>query len=429
MKAQTLVVILSMVLSSALAQEKTKEENKQRLDFAKTYFEIGGSFFPSFSSKIWGESGLQSIKNPASVSQYLTWGGFHFWGHTEFYVVIPLNHEVLKPETESNFQLSHSVATGARFFPWAYREHRIRPYVGLNWGALDFQQKGENIEDSPIVSKDFMLGYDVGVLYGHRNFSLRLGFNYFSDHTWNYSLSKTYKTEIKSPSFALQMGLLYAMDFSKENAPATLDRWNSFPEVSHPSFGTAKFGDFFVGVGPSISYSLTKSAYNQEVLPYLKDQMASGNYFDVGAGYHFYQSGAFVALSFRNPKFETRGYGSKQSIQKSSLAFEINKFLTDYSGFAPYVGLNLAYEHLKYREQSQGNAKEYSFNQQWEPGITLGWDIQPGKAEEALILRTNLRWYPFSTFKVEGKRFDFSQLEYNLIQAVFYPDRLKKRKR
>ena len=63
-----------------------------------------------------------------------------------------------------------------------------------------------------------------------------------------------------------------------------------------------------------------------------------------------------------------------------------------------------------------------------EPGLTFGWDIVPGKTNEALILRTNLRWYPFSEFEVNGRKFNFSQLEYNLIQVVFYPERLKKRK-
>lgn len=70
-----------------------------------------------------------------------------------------------------------------------------------------------------------------------------------------------------------------------------------------------------------------------------------------------------------------------------------------------------------------------SFKNKAEPGITFGWDIAPGKTSEALLLRTNLRWYPFSKIEIDHKAFHLSQLEYNLIQVVFYPGRLKNKKR
>ena len=69
------------------------------------------------------------------------------------------------------------------------------------------------------------------------------------------------------------------------------------------------------------------------------------------------------------------------------------------------------------------------FKNKLDAGVTFGWDIVPGKTSEALILRTNLRWYPLSKFEIDGKKFNFSQLEYNLIQVVFYPNRLKKRRK
>ncbi len=135
-----------------------------------------------------------------------------------------------------------------------------------------------------------------------------------------------------------------------------------------------------------------------------------------------------MATSFRNPSFETEGFQAKQQIQKNSLNLEVCKFLTDYSGFAPFVGVNLAFDHLNYKEfGEQLSRKEISTS--WQAGLTFGWDIIPGKTDETFILRTNLRWYPFASLEIDGQAFAFDQLEYNLIQAIFFPSRLARKKK
>jgi hypothetical protein len=194
--------------------------------------------------------------------------------------------------------------------------------------------------------------------------------------------------------------------------------------VFDPSLGNEKFGDFFIAAGPSFSFSLKPSTYSQEQLPYLQDQLSSNGFIDFGIGHHFYKGDFLVALAFRNPTYKTEGFGATQEIKKSSLALEVNKYLVDYSGFAPYVGLNVAYDRLSYEQKIDEQVTKVDVEERFEPGLTIGWDIQPGKASEALILRTNLRWYPLSSFDVDGSTFDFCQLEYNLIQLVFYPGRL-----
>lgn len=424
-----LIAVLIVALNTAFAQTNSVTNEKQRLDFAKTYFELGATLFPSFTGAKLVDNEITTFENSASVNQYLTWGGYHFWGRAEFYVTIPLHQINFKKNNETDFQLIYSATTGARFFPWAYREKKIRPYVGLNWAALDFKQETKPNGNQPVLSKDFMLAYEGGIRYGYRDFSVRLGVNYFADNTWGYPIGKTVKTEIKTPPFAVQVGLTYAMDFTRKTDQKNIDAWNSFPPISKQALGASKFGDVFIGIGPSTSYSLFKSDYNLERLPYLKDKLTSTNYFDIAAGYHFYKAGLFTVLSFRNPKFETEGYGAKQTIRKTSFALEINKFLIDYSGFTPYLGLNIAYDKIHYSENAEGIERKLLFDKNIEPGITFGWDIRPGKNAEALILRTNLRWYPYSSFAVDGIQFNFSQLEYNLIQAVFYPDKLRKRKK
>ncbi len=425
------ILIVFMALASAPlpAQDSLPAaEGKQRLDFARTYFELGATGIPSFTGKRLRDNQVTTFRQPAVVNQYLTWGAFHFWGHAEFYVTFPLERLKVKKNGETDFSLNHAVVTGTRYYPWAVKEKKMAPYLGISWGAIDFRQTIKPEENQPKLSKDFLLNYEAGLLYNYGNFGLRFALNYYPDTKWSYPLSRTLKSEIKTPSLSASLGLLYTFDLSRANKKETVDRWNSYPRSSRLSYKAKRFGNFFLGAGPSLSFSLANSLYNREQLPYLKERLVSGNYFDLALGYHFNKANLFTAVSFRNPKFVTEGYESKQTIRKTSLALEVNGFLTDYSGFAPYIGLNVAFNRLKYHQKVDDAVRNIDFRKRVEPGVTFGWDVVPGKTEEALILRTNLRWYPFSEFKIDNRIFDFRQLEYNLIQVVFYPERWKRKK-
>lgn len=422
----TFFTILFLCYSFNSIGQQGTDKPKERLDFAKTYFELGGNFHPSFTGK--GSANSSTFEHSASFNPYLSWGAFHFWGHAEFYVHFPLTQWNLSSNESHEAELTRFVVTGARFLPWAYEEKKLRPYVGLSWSGFDFKQILDPDEDYPTFTKDFMMVPDAGLLYGYKDFTLRLGVNYFHNNKWDYPVNKTTIKEIKTPKFGLQVGLIYSFEASRTDNAETDKKWNSYPTVSKLSYGASKFGDFFIGIGPSTSFTLQKSTYNQSTFPYLKDQYGSTNYYDIAAGYQFNKANLFTALSFRNPTFETSGYGTTQRIKKTSLALEVNKFLTDYTGFAPYIGVNVAYDRIQYSESVDGNRQSVT-STNIEPGITFGWDIVSGKTDEAFILRTNLRWYPLSSFNVEGKKFDFSQLEYNLIQLVFYPERFLKGKK
>lgn len=423
-----LSVLLVLVFMTGSAQDTTRtNKNRQRLDFAKTYFETGGSYLPAFRGKRMEQGTIRSLDHSTALNQYLTWGAFHFWGHAEFFVNFPMGQLLPQGKVNRSYKLDQSVVTGGRLYPWAMQDGKIRPFVGVNWGALDFKQTADTEQNSPTLAKDFLLNMETGLLYNYKNFGLRLGVNYNADHKWQYPLDKLHKAEIKTPAFTASLGLLYAFDLSKDAKAEDVDKWNNYPTLSKLSSNASRKGDFFIGAGPSISFSLDRSAYLQDKLPYLKDRLASKNYVDIAIGYHLNQANLFTALSFRNPKYRTSGYGDELTIKKSALALEINKFLLDYTGFAPYLGVNLSYDRVRYSETVVGQSYQVTHSDRWEPGITVGWDIVPGKTDEALILRTNLRWYPRSRFEVKGNNFNFKQLEYNLIQVVFYPGRLKRK--
>lgn len=58
----------------------------------------------------------------------------------------------------------------------------------------------------------------------------------------------------------------------------------------------------------------------------------------------------------------------------------------------------------------------------WRPVFVFGWDILPTKLEY-LTLRTNIRYTSSLNIDASGHAVPNIQLEFNIIQLVFYPQR------
>jgi len=428
MKYILLFVIYVIFIKNAYSQDYITQ-GKKRLNFAKTYFELGGHYSPSFGSKSVSLNGnIFDITNPASITPYINVGGFHFWGHADFFISIPLSKINLAENENSDFTISQSVITGARFFPWAIKDNKLRPYIGASWAVVNSKQENLQNNGQPMFSKSKLL-FDGGIIYGKSNYLIRLGVNIYPNTVINYPISKTRFEELKTPNWGAYLGLIYAFEttrsknMEKENA-----KLNELSRVSTPKANALKSRDWFIGIGPSTSFILANSNYNNEMHPYYNKKPISNTFFDVSLGYQFNKKGIITALSYRNPTFTNEAFGTKQTILKSSIVLEAYKFLIDYCGFTPYIGLNIAFDKIFFDEKSA--IKNISFSKNIiTPGVTFGWDILPGKTEQWFLLRTNLRWFPFESFDVNNLTYSLNQIEYNVIQAVFYPSRFKNAKR
>lgn len=428
MKKVLFYVIAVLATKSTPAQEYITE-GKKRLNFAKTYFELGGQYSPGFSSKKIGANQLvQPVTNPASIVPYLNIGAMHFWGHADFFISIPLSQINLTKSNSTDFTLNQSVVTGARFLPWAYKDNKIRPYTGASWAIVNSKQENKQQNGQPVFSKSKLI-FDGGLLYGKGSFMTRLGVNIYPNTKLNYPIAETKFEVINTPNWSAYLGLVYAFETTRsKNMETENARLNKYPKTSSPKMNAVKNGDWFAGVGPSTSFMLASSNYNNQVHPYFNKKPISNSFLDISLGYQFNKKGIVTALSYRNPRFTNEAFGTIQTIRKSSVVLEAYKFLTDYSGFTPYIGFNIAFDRIQYQEKS--SAKNISFSRNIvTPGFTFGWDILPGKTEQPFVLRTNLRWFPFESFDVNNRAFSLNQIEYNVIQAVFYPSRFKNAKR
>ena len=427
MRKLFLLLLFGLGTKYILAQEYITE-GKNRLNFAKTYFEVGGQFTPSFMGKrLLTNNTVQSFENSASIVPYLNIGGLHFWGRADFYISIPLTQLNFKKNDSTNFKFNQSVVTGARFLLWKYKDNKIRPFIGASWAVVNFKQEIKPTNNQPFFSKNKLL-LDAGLWYGKGSFMARLGVNFYPTSKWEYPVTENNFQQIQTPNWSAHFGLAYTFESTRsKNMETENSRLNEFPKISSPSMNAIKKGDFFIGLGPSTSFMITNSDYNESKFPYFNKKPISNTYFDMAIGYQFNKLGLVTALSFRNPKFTNEAYGTTQIIKKNSYVLEAYKYLTDYSGFTPYIGVNLAYDNINYSEENN-TINLRSTHNKITPGITFGWDILPGKTEQWFVLRTNLRWFPFESISIEGKEFSLNQIEYNVIQAVFYPSRFKNAK-
>ncbi len=414
--------LLSVVLFIAFVYTlQAQDSTKVRLNFAKTYLELGSNIYPSFTGRIWNASdGSVDRTHPLSFSPNLNIGGIHFWGRGDFYISIPLASFSTSSSDQVKAELSESVVTGMRWMPWALKSEQLTPYLGAAWVVSNFRQKVDQA-DNPLFNKND-LRFDGGFLYGKQDWLFRLGINVYPKHQFDYPIDATHFQTIQTPALSANLGIIYSFETTgKGMNPAIANQLNAYAGFSKPDAAPSHRGDWFFGIGPSTSFVLEGSAYNQQNHAFVNQRSISKTYLDLSLGYHFNRARIATALAYRHIPFKEKGYGFTQNTIKNSLLFETYYYLLDYHGFTPYIGLNVGLDKIQVKENEALVAEKTQVS----PGITFGWDILPGKTEQAFVLRTNLRWVPFQKIRINGEIHSMNQLEYNVIQAVWYPSRKK----
>jgi hypothetical protein len=117
-------------------------------------------------------------------------------------------------------------------------------------------------------------------------------------------------------------------------------------------------------------------------------------------------------------------YGYTSELKTNSLAFEAFKFIGNYHGFVPFVGPYVGLNNYNYNEIDRGSEVVDFTENKLAYGLVFGWDIRISDVDY-LLLRTNLRFTPDLNYKKKRLSFTNNQIEFNFIQVVFYPERMK----
>lgn len=340
-------------------------------------------------------------------SSRLIIGGTHFWGHADFYIAIPIVNW-----NKSGF--SEGVETGFRYFPWQIRNKKIRPFIGTAFLRNIYNQD----EGADLASYKYPL--TGGLVYNRGNHLFEIGAGYNFDNKDNYYISTMQQTPLNMQNYWISVGYKWMI----ETTLSAEKDWKSgrTQAITDTLAKYKKLNRMTLSVGPSSAFYLKKSNFLTDQVPYAAQHTAS-IFPELGVGYYWHNPDIQVQLVYRQNKSELDAYDFKQTAERKALTAEAYKFVGDYHGFAPFVGVALSYEQLTVDQSGAGLASNNSF-EGVKPGITVGWDIRPNRIQ-SFYLRTHLRYFPNLDVTMNNQQsISLDQLEFNFIELVIFPGQL-----
>lgn len=410
------LVFAPFVLLSAHAQET---DWPHRHAFAKSYYGLGWSAVPAMADGVLtSPTGTIGFGRSGFFSPAVNIGATHFWGHADFYVSI---HTVpLKWEDDAvTNRISMGTFTGLRAYPWAVGEGEgIRPFVGYKFSPWRYRQGDVPEQQVKVTRIKGMVDAGLGWETRHGYFTLEACKVLRPEFTLHTSRTSGPIAD-RWPGWFVQMGLNFSIETTATaSTPVNLHLNETLPNSNRDGF--------FLAAGPSSAFPVVSSPGVTEVHPFLDDLSFPTIFPDVALGWHFTKTDAVVAVSRRSMTQRRAAYGIEQTITRTSHILEAYKFLGDYHGFAPYLGLGVSTEDIAISESDQGIQTGVSSASPHPVSIVFGWDIRPSEKGDWWVLRTNLRIPPSLTVDHEGKTLSLQHLEFNFIQLVVYPQRLRR---
>ena len=391
---------------------------EKRHQFAKTYFGLSQYIVNNLSpgNYINEDGEVQAFNKNGFITPSINIGATHFWGHADFYVSISTKDiKFGNDELENSYRLG--TFTGLRVYPLASKINTIRPYFGYKFSPFRYKQKNIFNQESKLTQVKSVLDFGLGIQLPHFYFTLEYG--RLINPSFKTYLSRSVKQRDNFPSNIFQIGLNYTIETTQ---PASREENKEANKI----FSASNERGLFFALGPSSAFPQLSSEYITALYPFLDDKSFPTIFPDVSVGYHFTKLDLITALSFRPMRQKRNALGFLQKIKRNSFNLEAYKFLFDYHGFVPYLGVGLGFENISVVESDRGTSLPTSTYNKLSPNITFGWDIRPSVKGDWWILRTNLRYFPFLSIERQSRKLSLQHLEFNFIQFVFYPQRLKK---
>lgn len=400
------------------------EAGKTRHRFAQTVFgcevqsSVGGN-----SSFINSSGAKESFNVKPFISPRFYISGTHFWGHAEFYFAIPLWQSQLQHKTIL-YGFSQSDIFGTKIYPWTIQRKKLRPYLGLTVSGLSYTQVNkENGKGLTLVRTKIPLLAGLNYCTGSYHIDFMVSYNF--DNKVGYYISEGQKATLSLPPLTLGISL-------KRWLETTLSAEKNYQDGSTERLYKRLKADktlsaWFFGLGPSSAFFTKQSSYNQNQFPYMEKPNVV-IFPEVSSGYYYEPMAIHFGSAFRYNRASKKAFDLSQKYSRTSLTAEVFKYLFDYQGFNPYLGLCGSIERLKFTQKSPVDSTFTYTKIKGAYGLIFGWDILPDKLQW-FTLRTSLRYFPNLNLSIDkGKTVSFNQLEFNFIQVIYYPARAKRLK-
>lgn len=404
--AGILVLLFLLCCQGALASGLEYEKYHDRFSFAQLYMALDALYpVDSFQIATLDSSGVTRSRTLKGEAQpRMTIGGFHFWGHVDFYVTFPLT-SASRDSDSIKFDYTSGVETGFHYYPWKRRINSLRPFVGGSWNYRRFSIKSSQGEGDKDYESIFPVG--LGVSYTASNWGADLGWQWFWQNELDYAVSRDTVLKQAMPQHYLSLAIRYHKETSSFGRKFT---------------AAPKRYSWSAGLGVSSAFSVfSRGEYRATSAPWLDEQIVS-DFPEASVGFEYHPWKVNFVLSYRPMHFVQSGLGSEIDVKRDNVALDIFYLVLDYHGFVPFVGVSLGVENVRASHTDAINNTDRNLSdRRFTPGVIFGWDIRP-LPTPSFVLRTNLRYYPNVNMLLDNDdsvyRSDF--LEFNFIQAVWF---------
>lgn len=413
------IFLLSLVSTLVNAQVYTEKQTRHR--FAQLNFGIDLQMNSGGYTRFLNQNGeLQKLNLGSYYRPRFVIGGTHFWGHADFYVAFSFLES--KQSKMSQYLLySSGVETVFKYYPWRIEFGKVRPFVGVGMTVYGFEQENSLMNQKGSLLNLVRYPFFSGITFNWKNQLLELGVSYNYQNQSSYFISPTVSTNINLPQ--LHFNISYRRQL--ETTLSSEKNWENgrSKKVTEYLAQRGELNNWFFGIGASSSFWLKESTYNlnhrEFILKYPVTVLA-----DFSLGYYWNNLDANLNLAYRGYESSQTAFDTEQLAKRKSIGLEFNKYMGDYHGFVPFVGVIGTYEFLNFKEVSTGQDQFNLKKNNLAYGLSFGWDIRPNRLQ-GFILRTNLRYFPQLNLEVPQKgKINFSNLEFNFIQLVIYPGRM-----
>jgi len=318
-------------------------------------------------------------------------------------------------KSEIGNKIDMGVSTGVRVYPVPLKYGKVRPLLGYKFAPATYLQNtvdGQDARQTKVRSfGELGLGYQSQKWYGY------VSYNRLFNNDMYIPMSRTTGYAGTLPTGYLTLGVNFTIETTYTSPDKALDQMNE-------AAGRSNQNGFFVAAGPSAAFPTASSSHliNQ---PFLDDKTMPYIFPDLGVGYHFTKRDVLMALSFRPIRQIRQALSFDQRLLRRSFLLEGYKFIADFHGFVPFVGVGVSSETLQLTETDRGRQITSDEQHKITPNIVFGWDIRPNRKADWFVLRTNLRYAPYLTMDVGALKLSAQYIEFNFIQFVCYPQRIK----
>lgn len=383
-----------------------QDKPKDRYQFAHAYLGLEADYLTPIKT--------ETVFTPPDFGgARITIGGTHFWGKADFYVSFPLFSQTLSTDHDLNY--SEGIITGARYLPLGLSMRGPRPFVGAQWVTPWFSYKGGPTLDKSRFALETGLTQVVKKVW-----TIELGAQYIFHQKQDYYISRTENASLFLPGYGFHIAVKRYFDFTAGLASEESQAY--IGKLRERLKNSGAMSTYSIAAGISSTFGLSDVPYAGKY-SWINQKMGFTINPDVAIGYYFHSLDAAIRVAYRPVTFYQESYGLKLNYKQHQVGWEAFKFLFDFKGFVPFAGLSVGATYYKF--EAQDHETVLADTSVWKPsgGLVFGWDIRPTDVEW-FILRTNLRYIFPSDLSIDGKKITASQLEFNFIQLVLYPERM-----